>query len=238
MCCFIGACRDEEEVYNPIYPIDAPEGSVKLDLRKYYYGRTLLGWSDVYIDYENKFKTVSGQSVIYEVGNDRTTLLMEPKMKRGEHFAMGDSVMPGYFYQIFRKEDFSRYATAVRIGSKYMNMHVDTWLYENGKIIGAKVTYVECVAKDKYLDTCFQNLTIYSPKSKDEDYRIVKIPVPDSVYIRSSGRETTGSHIYTQQINNFLNAYMYGPVEGFMDLAIHHNGCFTVRRVRVEHDPE
>lgn len=236
-CVFVSCSDDEEEIYNPVFTIDVPDNAETVDLRKYYYGRTLLGWSDVFITYEDVFDKASNESVLVNIGSKRTTLLSQPQMKMGGDWSYNDTVIPGNFYQIFRKEDYSKYSQAVKVGSTFMNAHVDSWLYEKGKNVGAKITYVETVACDEFLDTCFQNLKFYSPRN-DEDYRRFGFRLPDSTYFWQDHAEIIGGQFSCYQYFDSIIASSYGPAQGTVDLAIHHNGCYVIRRIKVEPDPE
>lgn len=230
--CISTSCKDEDDPYNPEFSVDAPAGAITQELGAYWHGRTLLGKTNIYINENGEFAKAEDKGVdkcgIVNVGQ-RESFETEAFP---EGFNWDMTVTPGNFYQIFTKDSDLRGAH-IRPGSKYINMQVNSYLYDKKERIGAKVTYAEVTAKNEYLDTCYRNdLIVYSHPGGDEE-TIIYLDGLDFANVIDWTTDYAGSIYVSWKSPNELHVITNCNVKGEVDLAIYLGAYYDIRKLYV-----
>lgn len=133
--------EEEDEVYKD------PPGTTYLDMLNEDNGKTLLANTNVYIDKDYNLYGNGYLMTCLGIRNglgDITTTLLE-----GAHNKI--IAETGGVYQIFNENDIIRFTSgkeAIDVDANYYNVCVVSQIMQNGKVVGAKVKYVNARVDD------------------------------------------------------------------------------------------
>ncbi len=231
-CCIATACSDNDN-NEPAYPIDRPDNAVTQELGKMYNGRTLLGETGIFIDYEDRFcGTEDNRYAIYRIG-ERSTFDLEPLLDEMEE---GREVVPGCFYQAVHKDDL--YGNMIRNGATYLNIRVDSWLRKGKEITGAKVTYSETTKHDEVLDTCCMNLKMYASPELGKKNHILYLPDVKIMFVKLGLFKDSSVPQFQIIDEHTMIVTTYRATDGPLKLTLGRGKHFVERDLVIETKPE
>lgn len=143
------ACSDDE----PSVPSDA----LSLNMMNESNGATAISGTDIHITDADNFS--SARYAIAYLG-DKSGFSPTPSLAQTSGEA---AVIPGGFYQFIpsRAIDEIAGASAVPVGTAFINLHVDSWLYDGDKdISGARVSFAETKATSTALPAWDSEITV------------------------------------------------------------------------------
>lgn len=143
------ACSDDE----PSVPSDA----LSLNMMNESNGATAISGTDIHITDADNFS--SARYAIAYLG-DKSGFSSTPSLAQTSGEA---AVIPGGFYQFIpsRAIDEIAGASAVPVGTSFINLHVDSWLYDGDKdISGARVSFAETKAASTALPAWDSEITV------------------------------------------------------------------------------
>lgn len=138
-----------------------PESAITVNILKETYGDFTIGKSDVYINAADNF--ISSDCGISYIGL-KGSLTDNPNLSQ---VSSEMAVETDCYYQIFLKKDLETVANKLSfpINQIYYNVHVDSWLYMDDEISGAKVTYTESQPEESHLPQWEEEIELNLNKS-------------------------------------------------------------------------
>lgn len=138
-----------------------PESAITVNILKEIYGGSTIGESDVYINAADNF--TSSDCAISYIGL-KGSLTDNPNLSQ---VSSEMAVEPYCYYQIFLKKDLETVADKLSfpINQIFYNVYVDSWLYLDDEISGAKITYTESQPEESHLPKWEEEIELNLNKS-------------------------------------------------------------------------
>jgi len=225
----ITSCGDDNDEPQPdADAITIPEDAVYLNMMNESNGKSLLGNTDVYLSDSKNFVSPA-ESFISNPDKDR---FLDTFHSVDQIFSQM-AVTPDNIYQIFPRENIHRFPSgtnALKSASPYINAYIESWIKKGGKIIGAKVAFIESIEFEK-IETPSER-TIYSS------------PIPNETAINNINYDSSheldisapaDKNISIQQISrDYIRITTTGPVTADITVYIRHwNKTYSIQTIHI-----
>lgn len=181
------ACGDDENE-PPQTTIVVPDGAPSLNMMNENNGKSIVANTDVYLDQNNNFISPND----YLIYCTKNFGMFNPPFSLEQIFSQV-TVFPNNVYHLYPKTNIyvsTNGRRAIAVGTKYINVYIDSWIKKGKEIVGAKVHFKECTIESQIKNSDIVRLSFATPGKEltsslyaseaDSEFEILSITSDDS----------------------------------------------------------